>query len=204
MRRWIMSGMMMTLILAGCGTASTKAVEESVSPLPKAVISAMEPQASEMVKPSQTMEPEQPSILSSGIAEIHPKETTEATPAPPPTVEHIVEQYRIELKGLQASCSGKVQQIVQEMADFIKSKDAKSGQEWLNQLQNQYLGEVQQAENSCDQTFKGIMTRAENALGQMDGSAGILEAWKKEYLQTKAQAKEAAISQLVSLVISEK
>jgi hypothetical protein len=117
------------------------------------------------------------------------------------TVEQRTLEYRGELNRLQASCSGKVQQILNDIMASSRTSTSKSGKEWMDTLFNRYIGQIQQAEKTCDQEFNRILAGAQDELGDALTSSGTMEAWKKEYQVAKEQAQQAAVVQLMNLFV---
>jgi hypothetical protein len=159
---------------------------------------------------------------SSGITAAAPKPVPATIPKPTsvPNVQHVEpvpkdssipadpqkQEVQADLEGkynqqmiqLKASCDSQVNQFVKEISAVLKENQEDNQQASLETLQKQFLPKIMQAEQSCDQKFRGILESAKKEYQSTGIESKDLNKWQEQYDKYKSEMRTKALAQISS------
>ncbi|OCT10711.1 hypothetical protein A8709_23015 [Paenibacillus pectinilyticus] len=102
--------------------------------------------------------------------------------------------FKSKLDALGVSCQGDIHNLIDGVVSAKKANSTLT----LSSLQSMFMGKFTSAEASCDTSFKGIVSEAEQA----GVSATEINTWKQTYNSMKQTAQSSAINQLSQLLLN--
>lgn len=145
----------------------------------------------ETSKPSATpATPEKPSATST------PSPTPVVTPSPDGSAGDPVQEYELELLGLQAGCIMDVKSVLQEVEAQMGKTDP-SDIEAIQRIGAEAAASLEAAGAACEIEFNEVAARA----GQDGVSAGQIEEWRQTYDEVMGQLRAEAELKLQELMI---
>ncbi|MBJ6361616.1 hypothetical protein ACFOQM_09985 [Paenibacillus sp. GCM10012307] len=111
----------------------------------------------------------------------------------------VIAQHREKLTALKSNCKSNVNKLIGQAKQSMKQAQIDGDKDAASSVQKKLLISVIGAESSCESQFNEIVANARSEFQEKDISAGVIDAWKQEYDQTRQDSYKEAMEELKSM-----